>query len=84
MQTNAVQACGRVYVCCRQQQHRPDTQAPPRLHQAGGASTRQQARQVLSTRAARTAQVARSYVVDTKTGISKLDPIRTSYGAAIT
>jgi hypothetical protein len=28
-------------------------------------------------------QVARSYVVDTKTGISKLDPIRTSYGAAI-
>jgi hypothetical protein len=29
-------------------------------------------------------QVARSYVVDTKTGISKLDPIRTSYGAAIT
>lgn len=28
-------------------------------------------------------QVARSYVVDTKTGVSKLDPIRTSYGAAI-
>jgi len=28
-------------------------------------------------------QVARSAVVDTKTGHAKLDPIRTSYGAAI-
>lgn len=79
---NVVQSC--VFVCKRVDADSRNI-APPRLHQPGKASTQQQARQVLSTRAARTApQVARSYVVDTKTGISKLDPIRTSYGAAIT